>query len=55
VKEVLTSCHFTGIPASGAVLSTYEITHYQRFVVALKETIRLMEEIDQAIVKWPIE
>ena len=26
-----------------------DIAHYQRFVVALRETIRLMEKIDQAI------
>jgi type ISP restriction-modification system protein len=37
------------------VLSSEDITHYQRVVVALKETIRLMGEIDQAIVKWPVE
>ena len=30
------------------------ITHYQRVVVAIKETIRLMSEIDKAIPKWPI-
>jgi hypothetical protein len=29
--------------------------HYQRVVVAIKETIRLMEAIDMAIPKWPIE
>jgi len=39
----------------GRVLSSEDITHYQRVVVALKETIRLMREIDQAIVKWPME
>lgn len=26
-----------------------------RVVVAIKETIRLMSEIDKAIPKWPIE
>ena len=30
-------------------------THYERIVVALKETIRLMEEIDAAIPSWPLE
>jgi len=29
--------------------------HYQKVVVALKETIRLMGEIDRAIPGWPIE
>jgi hypothetical protein len=29
--------------------------HYQKVVVALKETIRLMEEIDRAIPGWPVE
>jgi len=31
------------------VLSEQDIAHYQRIVVALKETIRLMAEIDKAI------
>jgi hypothetical protein len=29
--------------------------HYQKVVVALKETMRLMAEIDAAIPGWPIE
>ena len=34
---------------------TYDDTqHYQKIVVALKETIGLMAEIDAAIPKWPI-
>jgi predicted helicase len=32
-----------------------ELTHYQKVIVALKETIRLMEEIDQVIPGWPVE
>jgi hypothetical protein len=32
-----------------------ELTHYQKVVVALKETIRLMAEIDQLIPTWPLE
>ena len=32
-----------------------ELVHYQKIVIALKETIRLMEEIDQVIPSWPIE
>jgi predicted helicase len=39
----------------GRVLSYDDLEHYQRIVVALKETIRLMDEIDQAIPSWPIE
>ncbi len=39
----------------GRKLSNDDITHYQRVVVAIKETIRLMSEIDKAIPKWPIE
>jgi predicted helicase len=32
-----------------------ELTHYQRVIVALKETIRLMAEIDGLIPGWPVE
>ncbi len=39
----------------GRVLSAEDISHYQRVVVALHETIRVMQEIDKAIPKWPIE
>jgi len=42
----------------GRILTADDITHYQRVVVALKETMRLMEEIDEAIEAhggWPIE
>jgi type I restriction-modification system DNA methylase subunit len=39
----------------GRVLSGEDITHYQRVVVSLKETIRLMKEIEKSIVKWPME
>jgi predicted helicase len=39
----------------GRVLSSEDITHYQRVVVSLRETIRLMKEIDKAIVQWPME
>jgi hypothetical protein len=41
----------------GRQLSYEDLTHYQRVVVALKETIRLMAEIDSAIDAhggWPI-
>jgi hypothetical protein len=39
-------------------LSAEDIRHYQRVVVALKETIRLMGEVDAAIESaggWPIK
>jgi len=39
----------------GRTLSYDDLTHYQKVVVSLKETIRLMEEIDQLIPDWPIE
>jgi len=40
----------------GRVLSAEDINHYQKIVVALNETIRLMKEIDEVIDKyggWP--
>jgi predicted helicase len=42
----------------GRTLTPEDIEHYQRIVVALKETIRLMAEIDEVIEEhggWPIE
>jgi hypothetical protein len=42
----------------GRTLTEEDITHYQRIVVALKETMRLMAEIDEVIEDpggWPIE
>jgi predicted helicase len=36
-------------------LSDEDITHYQRIIVALKETMHLMQQIDEAIPSWPIE
>ncbi|MCL0091877.1 N-6 DNA methylase [Dehalococcoidales bacterium] len=39
----------------GRILTYDERVHYQKVVVALKETIRLMEKIDQLIPSWPIE
>ncbi len=39
----------------GRTLSYDELTHYQKVIVALKETIRLMKEIDELIPGWPIE
>jgi len=37
------------------VLSTDEIIHYQKIVVALKETMILMEEIDSLIPSFPLQ
>ena len=39
----------------GRTLTYDELTHYQKVVVALKETIRLMAEIDKLITGWPVE
>ena len=39
----------------GRTLTYDERMHYQKIVVALKETIRIMSEIDQVIPSWPIE
>jgi predicted helicase len=39
----------------GRMLTYDEAEHYQKIVVALKETIRLMAEIDALIPSWPIE
>jgi len=39
----------------GRKISIDDSTHYQKIVVALKETIRLMEEIDELIPGWPVE
>jgi len=39
----------------GRALSFEDLAHYQKIVVALNETLRLMAEIDQAIPSWPIE
>lgn len=39
----------------GRQLSYDDLTVYQKIVVALKETIRLMEEVDSAVGAWPLE
>jgi len=38
----------------GRPLSYDDLSHYQKIIVALKETIRLMTEIDQLIPSWPL-
>jgi Type ISP C-terminal specificity domain len=39
----------------GRKLTYEDIQHYQKTVIALNETIRLMREIDEEIPNWPIE
>ena len=39
----------------GRKLSYDDLMHYQKIVVALAETIRIMSEIDEAIPQFPIE
>jgi predicted helicase len=39
----------------GRALSYDEQSHYQKVIVALRETIRLMAEIDELIPGWPVE
>ena len=39
----------------GRQLSHDDLTHYQQVVVALQKTIELMDKIDIAIPKWPVE
>ena len=36
-------------------LSTDDLKHYMKIVVALRETIRIMREIDKAIPSWPLK
>jgi predicted helicase len=37
------------------ILSTDDLKHYMKMVVTLRETIRLMSEIDKAIPEWPMK
>jgi hypothetical protein len=39
----------------GRTLTNDDLTHYQKTVKALSETIRIMTEIDAAIPSWPIQ
>jgi hypothetical protein len=42
----------------GRTLTSEDVAHYQRIVVALKETMRLIAEIDEVIERhggWPME
>jgi len=47
-------CHKWLKDRKGRTLSYDDLHHYQRIVVALKETIRLMQEIDALLPSWPI-
>lgn len=38
----------------GRTLSSDDIDHYQKIIVALSETIRIMKEIDEIIPGWPL-
>lgn len=38
----------------GRTLTYEDLEHYRKVVTALKETLRLMAEIDAASPKWPI-
>ena len=43
-------------PQPGRVLTTEDIDHYQKIIVAISETIRIMAEIDEVIEEhggWP--
>jgi predicted helicase len=48
-------CHKWLKDRKGRTLTYDDLTHYQKVVVALKETIGLMEEIDELIPHWPLE
>ncbi len=47
-------CHKWLKDRKNRTLSQQDIQHYQRIVVALQETIKLMNKIDQAIPEFPI-
>lgn len=48
-------CHKWLKDRQGRQLSHQDLMHYQKIVVALHETIRLMREIDETIPGWPME
>ncbi|MBI4670235.1 MAG: hypothetical protein HY741_01025 [Chloroflexi bacterium] len=48
-------CHKWLKDRRGRTLSAEDKTHYAKIVVALRETMRLMREIDEVIPGWPIE
>ncbi len=48
-------CHKWLKDRRGRQLSFDDLMHYQKVVVALAETMRLMKETDKAVPSWPIE
>ena len=48
-------CHKWLKDRKGRTLTDDDILHYQKIIVALQETIRIMQQIDDAIPSWPIE
>jgi hypothetical protein len=48
-------CHKWLKDRKGRTLSQDDISHYQKIVVALEQSIKLMAEIDVAIPSWPID
>ena len=36
-------------------LSDEDILHYQKIIVVLQETIKLMQQIDETIPQWPFQ
>ncbi len=40
---------------AGRTLSTENLKHYMKVIVSLRETIRVMKEIDVAIPAWPLK
>ena len=48
-------CHKWLKDRKGRTLTPEDITHYQRIVVALQETTRLMQQIDETIPGFPIK
>jgi Type ISP C-terminal specificity domain len=47
-------CHKWLKDRKGRILSPDDIRHYQKIVVTLGETIKLMTKIDEAIPSWPL-
>jgi predicted helicase len=48
-------CHKWLKDRKGRTLSQDDISHYQKIVVALGQSIELMKQIDEAIPSWPID
>jgi Type ISP C-terminal specificity domain len=48
-------CHKWLKDRKGRILSQDDIEHYQKIVVALGQSIKLMKQIDEAIPSWPID